>query len=161
MRLSEHGGGACPLDQRAHPPRRCFTSAGKGEEREAEPSRDIAYFGRRALRGQRVVTAEIDRKRSVARRFKSDIRFDVAERQAPLRVEDEAELSRQSAQGLVHLEPPLQRRYARSEVEQSFGIEVVQRTCYDIAQALDRGIGINEARGLVTHMQARQSPLAQ
>ena len=96
-RLCEHGGSACPLDQRAHPTRRRFASAGKGEERQAEPRRDIARFGRRALRGQRIVASEKHRERPIARRFKADIRFDVAERQAAKRIEDEAELGRQLA----------------------------------------------------------------
>ena len=91
-RLGEHGRRACPLDQRAHPPRRRFAGAGKGEERPAEPRRDFARLAGRALRSQRVVAGEKHRERPVARRLEADVRLDVAERQAPLRVEDEAEL---------------------------------------------------------------------
>ena len=97
-RLCKHGGSAGPLDQRAHPPRRRFASAGKGEERPAEPRRDIAGLGRRALRSQRIVAGKKHRERPIARRFKADIRIDVAKRQAAMRVEDEAELGRQPAQ---------------------------------------------------------------
>ena len=89
------------LDQRAHPPRRRFAGAGEGEERPAEPRRDIAGLAGRALRGQRVVAGEKHRERPVARRLEADVRVDVAERQAPLRVEDEAEFRRQPAQALV------------------------------------------------------------
>ena len=55
-----------PLDQRAHPPRRRFASAGKGEKRKAKPRRDIARLGRRALRSQRIVARKIHRKRAIA-----------------------------------------------------------------------------------------------
>ena len=160
-RLREHGRRSCPLDQRAHPPRRRFASAGKGEKREAKPRRDIARLGRRALRGQRIVARKIHRERAVARRFEADIRVDVAERQAPLRVEDEAELRRQLAQALVLLEPRLQRRDARSEIEQCFRIEVVERTCDDVAQALDLGIGVDEPGVLKARVQVGKRALAQ
>ena len=160
-RLRKYGRRSCPLDQRAHPPRRRFAGAGKGEERPAKPRRDIASLAGRAFRGQRVVAGEKHRERPVARRLEADVRVDVAERQAPLRVEDEAELRRQPPQALVLPEPRLQRRDARSEIKQSFRIEVVERTCDDVAQALDLGIGVDEPGFLEARMQVGQRSLAQ
>ena len=105
-RLCEHGGSACPLDQRAHPPRRRFASARKGEKRAAEPRRDIARLAGRALRSQRIVAGEKHGERPIAQRFEANIRLDVAKRQAPLRVKDEAELRPATAAGP---RPPLSR----------------------------------------------------
>ena len=113
------------------------------------------------MRSQRIVAREIHRKRPIARRFEADIRIDVAKRQAALRVEDEAELRRQLAQALVLLEPLLQRGDARSEIEQRFRIEVVERTCDDVAQALDLGVGVDKPDLLKARMQVGQRALAQ
>ena len=88
------------------------------------------------------------------------VRVNVAKRQAPLRVKDEAELRRQSAQVLVIPEPCLERFDARSEVER-FRIDVIERTCDDVAQALDLGIGVDEFRVFKPRMQVGKRPLAQ
>ena len=161
MRLCKHDGSAGPLDQRAHPPRRRFAIARKGEERPAEPRRDIAHLGRRALRGQRIGAGQKHGERPIVQRFKANIRLDVSKRQAAKRVKDEAELGRQLPQGLVLRQPLFQGVNARSEVEQSFRIEVVQRTCNDIAQALDLGVSVDQSRVLKPRMQVGQSRLAQ
>src|ERR1700689_5817354 len=85
---------ALTLDQRPHPPRRRLANVGERDKCEAKPSRDINRLLRRALRSQNIVAREIHSERTIARRFKADVRVDVAEREAPLRVEDEAELRR-------------------------------------------------------------------
>ena len=113
------------------------------------------------MRSQPIVARKIHRDRAIARRFKANIRIDVAKREAPLRIEDEAELRRQSAQILVLREPRLQRREARSEIEQGFRIEVVQRTCYDVPQALDFGVRVDELYVLKARMQVGKRALAQ
>ena len=148
------------LDQRAHPARRRFASARKGEKRKAEPRRDIARFAGRALRGEPIVARESDGEHSVWRSLEAHVRVNVAKRQAPLRVKDEAELRRQSAQVLVIPEPCLERCDARSEVER-FRIDVIERTSNDVAQALDLGIGVDESRVLKPRMQVGKRALSQ
>ena len=116
-RLGEHKPRPSALDQRAHPPRRLLAGAGKSEESATQPRRGVACLGGRAFRGQRVLARKKNREPPVARRLEANVRVDVAERQAPQRVEDEAELRGQPAQALVLLEPPLERGHARPEIE--------------------------------------------
>ena len=55
----------------------------------------------------------------------------------------------------------LQRGEARSEIERSFRVDVVQRACDDVAQALDLGIGVDERSRLEARMQVGQRSLGQ
>ena len=159
-RLRKHRLRPPALDQRAHPPRRRFADAGKGEERLAEPRGDIAGLVGRAFCGQRGVAGEKHGERAVTQSLEADVGVDVAERQTPLRVEDEAEFRGQTTQRDV-LQPLLQGGDARSEVKQSFGIDIVERTCDDVAQALYLGIGVNESSVLKPCVQVGKRPLAQ
>ena len=94
------------------------------------------------------------------RRLEADVRVDFAERQAPLRVENEAEFRRQPAQAFVIPEPRLQRRDARSEIERSFRIEVVERASDNVAQTLDLGVGVDKPGFVKARMQVWQRSLA-
>ena len=77
---------------------------------------------RRARIARRAHRRPQDRRRTFRRAtLEADVRVNVAKRQAPLRVEDEAEFRRQSPQVLVLAEPRLQRGDARSEVERASG----------------------------------------
>ena len=121
----------------------------------------VACVGGLALRGQRVFACEKDRKPLVPRRLEANIRVDVAEGQAPQRVEDEAELRRRPAQPLSSSSRAFSARDARSEIERSFGIEVVERTGDDVAHALDLGVGVDEPGFAETRVQIGQRALGQ
>ena len=105
-----------PLDERAHPPR--ARRRRRAQEKPARAARDLADVGRRAHRREPVSRPRDGREgRAVgaAYRLEADIRVDVAEGQAPARVENEAELRRQRSQGSVLGEPraPSARRVGR------------------------------------------------
>jgi hypothetical protein len=141
--------------------KRTASNSPKGEKREAKLRRDIAGLGGRAFRSQRIFAREEHGEHPAAQRLEADVGVDVAKRQTSPRVENEAELRRQTAQALVLLEARLQRGDAWSEIERSFGIEVVDRAHDNVAQALDLGIGVEEPCLRKACMQIGQRALAQ